>query len=482
MVDVSQFQALVEEHDRTPAPAWLVSYRAVGTFVGVLDYIVIIAAYVAAALAYSCFFLAHTISDVGPNISVGAICATIFVLLSHSLYRTNALASFYGQLRGILFNWTIVLLIMCLMFFLLRVGANHSRGVLLLFSILGLGVLVGSRLVISSRLSEALEHGTLDASPAIIIGDGPSLASMSRLQILQNFGAREIGRFILPGAAENQCDLLTVIDQAITTARANMAERVLLALRWDNKRQRELICERLQVLPVPVLLLPDQSITSLLSQPARNVGVNFTVELQRPPLSPTELALKRIIDLVLAGALLVLLCPLLAVVAFAIKIDSRGPVIFRQRRTGFNGDEFTIYKFRTMKVLEDGNVIRQAQRNDSRVTRMGRILRATSIDELPQLINVIHGQMSLVGPRPHAVAHDKKYTKLIANYAFRQHVKPGLTGWAQIHGFRGATDQRELMEQRVALDLWYTKNWSIWRDLRIILLTPFELIRRRNAY
>ena len=486
MVDVWQSPALVE-HDTTRASVWPLSYGGVGKIVAGFDYMVIVGACVFAAYAYSHLFLWEKVSDVRPYVGLGAICGTIFLLLSRPLYRTNALASFFDQLRGIIFNWIIVILIICLIFFLLKVGASHSRGTLLLFGFLTFGVLAGSRFVISSRLSKALEEGALDGAPAIIIGDGPSLAGLSRLQILRNFGAREIGRFEVPNPTGDyptgdQCDLLAVVDQAITRTRANRAERVLLALRWDDERQRELICERLRILPVPVLLLPDQHISSLLSQSGQNVDANFTVELQRPPLSPMELALKRATDVALAGALLVLLFPLLVLVALLIKIDSRGPVIFRQRRKGFNGYEFNIYKFRTMKVLEDGSVIRQARRNDSRLTRVGRILRATSLDELPQLINVVRGQMSLVGPRPHAVAHDDKYAKLIANYAFRQHVKPGLTGWAQIHGLRGETARLEHMEQRVSFDLWYIKNWSIWLDLRIVLGTFFELIRGRNAY
>ena len=162
------------------------------------------------------------------------------------------------------------------------------------------------------------------------------------------------------------------------------------------------------------------------------------------------------------------MAPLFAAVGLLIKLESPGPVIFRQDRKGFNGRVFTIFKFRTMNVLENGRVIPQARTNDARVTRVGRILRATSIDELPQLINVLLGQMSLVGPRPHAIAHDDGYTELIANYAFRQHVKPGLTGWAQVNGFRGETSRLELMERRVDCDLWYIRNWSFWLDLRII--------------
>jgi undecaprenyl-phosphate galactose phosphotransferase/putative colanic acid biosynthesis UDP-glucose lipid carrier transferase len=475
------YQTLVEERDTAPTSTRWVSYQAVGGLVGVIDFLLIVAAYVSAAIAYRYFFLSQTIS-VELYVGAGTIFGTIFVLLSRPLYRTNVLTSFLGQLRGVLFNWTLVLLITCLIFFLLKVGANYSRGTLLLFSFLSLGALVGSRFVISSRLSKALEDGTLDGSSAIIIGDRRSLAGLSRVQILRNFGASEIRRFELPSPTGNQCDFFAVVDSAIVAARANRAERVLLALRWDDKRQRELVCERLQILPVPVLLLPDQRISSLVSPSTGSVNWNLTIELQRPPLSSTELAVKRAADLFLAVALSVLLSPLIVLIVLLIKIESRGPVIFRQRRKGFNGYEFSIYKFRTMNVLEDGSVIRQARRNDPRVTRVGRLLRVTSLDELPQLINVIRGQMSLVGPRPHARAHDNEYAKLIANYAFRQHVRPGLTGWAQIHGLRGETARLELMEQRVAFDLWYIKNWSFWLDLHIIVRTFFELVRRRHAY
>ncbi len=367
------------------------------------------------------------------------------------------------------------------MLFLLKIGESYSRGALTLFSLLGFGVLIGSRLLICTNLRHALARGTLAGYPAVIVGDSDSLENLSRLQILQTFGAYELGRFEVPAAGEGE-EHLGVVDAAIELARLRDAERVLLAVNWSDSRLRNLICERLQLLPLPVWLLPDRNIASILSRPGQNLIREFTIEVQRLPLSSAEFTAKRVVDLILGGAILISLIPLIAVVSLLIKISSPGPVIFRQRRKGFNGREFTIYKFRTMTVLEDGAVIRQAQRGDTRITRLGRILRATSIDELPQLINVLLGQMSLVGPRPHAVAHDDGYGRLIANYAFRQHVKPGLTGWAQVNGLRGETSHLEQMEQRVFLDLWYIKNWSFWLDLRIIALTLFELVRGRNAY
>jgi lipopolysaccharide/colanic/teichoic acid biosynthesis glycosyltransferase len=157
-------------------------------------------------------------------------------------------------------------------------------------------------------------------------------------------------------------------------------------------------------------------------------------------------------------------------------------VLFRQTRVGFSGRPFQIYKFRTMTVTENGNVIAQARRHDPRVTRIGRLLRRTSIDELPQLLNVLKGEMSLVGPRPHARAHDDEYARLIANYSFRHHMKPGITGWAQVSGLRGATPTVDLMERRLERDLWYINNWSIWLDIKTVLLTTVCVIGQDEAY
>jgi exopolysaccharide biosynthesis polyprenyl glycosylphosphotransferase len=165
------------------------------------------------------------------------------------------------------------------------------------------------------------------------------------------------------------------------------------------------------------------------------------------------------------------LSPLMLTTAFLIKFSSPGPVLFTQSRNGFNGRSFRIWKFRTMTVLEDGPTIQQATRDDPRVTQVGRWIRRGSIDELPQLFNVLSGDMSLVGPRPHATAHDTEYAQKIAAYAFRYHVKPGMTGWAQINGYRGQTQTIDLMEKRVDCDLWYINHWSIWLDLKIILRT-----------
>jgi putative colanic acid biosysnthesis UDP-glucose lipid carrier transferase len=198
--------------------------------------------------------------------------------------------------------------------------------------------------------------------------------------------------------------------------------------------------------------------------------------------APESLSAKRVLDFVVALGLLVLALPLLALVTLAIAADTRGPVLFAQRRIGLNGKPFAILKFRSMRVAEDGDEIVQATADDARITRIGRFLRAASLDELPQLINVLAGDMSLVGPRPHAAAHDEYYAERIANYHLRHLVKPGITGWAQVNGARGATPRLDDMQSRVDLDLFYVRHESLFLDLKILVRTPLAVASRRNAY
>jgi undecaprenyl-phosphate galactose phosphotransferase/putative colanic acid biosynthesis UDP-glucose lipid carrier transferase len=230
--------------------------------------------------------------------------------------------------------------------------------------------------------------------------------------------------------------------------------------------------------PLPVRLYPDHKMRDVFRHQAeRRFDQRFSITVQRAPLSGRERALKRATDFVVAMTALVVLAPFLLAISLAIRLDSRGPVIFRQRRCGFDNREFVIFKFRTMTVLEDGASIVQAKPNDRRVTRLGKFLRRWSIDELPQLLNVIRGDMSLVGPRPHAIAHDDEYKARISNYAIRHHVRPGLTGAAQVAGHRGETESLSQMEQRVEHDLWYINNWSPTLDLKLMAMTFVALFR-----
>lgn len=210
-------------------------------------------------------------------------------------------------------------------------------------------------------------------------------------------------------------------------------------------------------------------------------GVNRRRHARRDKHPTLKWTVKRALDLAIAVPAVLLLCPLFALLTLAVAADSRGPILFCQKRRGLNGRPFGIYKFRTMRVLEDGVVITQAQERDLRVTRLGQFLRRTSLDELPQLFNVILGEMSLVGPRPHAIAHDDHYGALIPDYASRQCVKPGITGLAQISGYRGPTPTTACMAARVALDLDYARRQSLVLDLTILLRTPLAVLFQRNA-
>jgi putative colanic acid biosynthesis UDP-glucose lipid carrier transferase len=222
-----------------------------------------------------------------------------------------------------------------------------------------------------------------------------------------------------------------------------------------------------------------------LEQRFQNYAEAIPVEFEpaaRPGAASGDVALKRLLDLAIALTLLIALAPILLLTAIFIKMDSAGPVLFRQTRLGLRGKPFNILKFRTMSVLENGERIVQATHNDPRITRIGRFLRKSSIDELPQLINVLKGEMSLVGPRPHARAHDVYYSRKIDGYNGRQQVKPGITGWAQVHGCRGETRTLDEMRERVDHDLWYVRHASVLLDLEILFRTFHEIVRPRNAH
>jgi undecaprenyl-phosphate galactose phosphotransferase/putative colanic acid biosynthesis UDP-glucose lipid carrier transferase len=318
---------------------------------------------------------------------------------------------------------------------------------------------------------------------AILIGDPEELMAFDRHFLLRHFGVQEVGRVVLRrDYVKGQADLSSIeaaIGRARDLARQLNAVEFSLALRWSDTRRLELVHNQLRVSPLAVRLLPDRAFGSILRQTSAGIAGAPCFELQRPPLSSAERFVKRVMDIILSFFGLIALSPLLVIVAAAVKFDSPGPVLFRQRRNGFDGRPFVIYKFRTMSVQEDGNHIRQATRNDPRVTRVGGTLRRTSIDELPQLFNVLKGDMSLVGPRPHAIAHDNEYSRQIGNYAFRHHMKPGITGWAQVNGQRGETARIEQMEKRVQLDIWYINNWTPLLDIVILFRTCFDVVRRK---
>ena len=231
-----------------------------------------------------------------------------------------------------------------------------------------------------------------------------------------------------------------------------------------------------------IYFVPDVFIFDLVQARLDNVNGIPVISVFETPLTGINAVHKHVFDIVTAGLILLAISPLLLVIAVLVKATSRGPVIFKQRRYGVNGDEILVYKFRSMSVCEDSQVVTQATRNDARVTWIGSILRRTSLDELPQFFNVLQGTMSIVGPRPHAVSHNEHYRKLIHGYMWRHKVKPGITGWAQVNGYRGETDTIDKMEGRVIYDIAYLKSWSVWLDITIILKTIKLVLKDSKAY
>lgn len=276
--------------------------------------------------------------------------------------------------------------------------------------------------------------------------------------------------------------LLGRLEEIATYVKLHRVHLIYLSLPMASQpRIRELL-DALKDTTASVYFVPDMFVTDLIQGRTDSVCGLPVISVCETPFRGPAGALKRASDLVLASLILVLISPVMLLIALAVKFESPGPVIFRQRRYGLDGEEIVVYKFRSMKVTEDGGTIVQARKDDARVTRVGAILRRTSMDELPQFINVLQGRMSVVGPRPHAVAHNEQYRQLIKSYMVRHKVRPGITGWAQVNGFRGETDSLEKMEGRIRCDLDYLRNWSLRLDLFIIFKTVRLVFQDSAAY
>ncbi len=265
--------------------------------------------------------------------------------------------------------------------------------------------------------------------------------------------------------------------------RQNHVHEIMVALPWDREEQIADVLVQLREAPLDVSLAPEPLGFRLMERRVRHLGDLPMTVVQEPPLSGWNYIIKSLEDRILSALIILAISPILAIIALLIRLDSPGPAIFRQQRYGFNNNVFTVYKFRSMRNdLGDAKGGAQATRGDARITRIGAFIRKTSLDELPQLFNVLKGDMSLVGPRPHAVAHNEEYAGKVDQYLSRHKVKPGITGWAQIHGLRGETDTDEKMEMRVQYDLYYIDNWSLWLDLKILVRTLFVGFVNQNAY
>ncbi|WP_247351186.1 MULTISPECIES: undecaprenyl-phosphate glucose phosphotransferase [unclassified Bradyrhizobium] len=444
------------------------------------DFLLILLSYGAGAAIYSAA-IASTVD--GASMGAGLIVGVVFVSVAYfqDVYATHRLLDLVWQLRKAVFIWLASLTILAVAAFLLKSTDNLSRGTVIIFAAIGGAGLISLRFVWQFVLGTNYARSRLVDRKVILLSLKPLDFTSSRFKDLRRNGFDVMRHFVL-GSDNSDSAWEKQIRDVIRQSGAADVDEYLLAIDWNELPMLPKLGQHLRAVPQPIRVLPDNSIADLVSRPFLPVSGTVAIEIQRPPLTVFERLQKRCLDVGVALLALVILTPLLLTVAVLIKLDSPGAAIFRQSRRGFNGKPFEIWKFRTMTVCENGRTITQATKLDARVTKLGRFLRMTSIDELPQLWNVLRGDMSLVGPRPHALAHDNYYDEIISNYVYRHHMKPGLTGWAQVNGFRGETPTIDLMEKRVEYDVWYVRNWSIWLDLKIMARTASTVLFQKEAY
>ena len=465
---------------QAPGARWRlpITYGAIpGTALAIDLLLIGICAYVAEVLYNNAPYDAE--GEFSHSMAAALFVAVLFVaaMRVQKLYSPVRLMVMEDQVRSVLSAWCGAFLILASGVFTWGVSHELSRGDILLFWALGVFALLVHRACWWLLLPRALESGALRGRTAVSL-TCESVIPPRLVENLTRHGYHMIGHF---HASDDEMRE-RVVEDLILMCRSSEIEEVLLFVDPERMTHVRAIARRLRVLPLPVTLVPFGMLSQIFQRAHSDIGDTVAIELQRAALTPGEQVAKRIVDIFFSVVALALLSPLFIAFACAIKLDSDGPVFFRQTRHGFNGRPFRIYKFRSMKVMEDGDVVRQAQKQDDRVTRVGYWIRRFSIDELPQLINVFYGDMSIVGPRPHAAAHDRQFTSTIEKYAFRHHMKSGITGWAQVCGARGETDTLDKMQKRVEFDLWYINNWSIWLDFSIMIRTIFVVFSGKNAH
>ncbi len=414
--------------------------------------------------------------------SVGFMAAGLFVLpgIVRGEYDLAHYLDFKPHLRRAFTYWNVTFVTLLALAFLTQVTVEYSRGSMLLFYMIGLPAIILTRYALVSTVILGSKVGLVTAQRVFLIGSGEDISGFVRRYQPWNYGLHTVGAAPLtrlePSASreERRAALAADLRHAIDTARTLRPDAVYIVSPWSETVTIDSCVDEFLNTPVEIHLGPERILDRFENVRIAKHGRMASLQLTRAPLGWFERMQKRLLDVTVAAGVLLVLSPLLAVVALMIMVESGRPLLFRQRRYGFNQQEFRIIKFRTMTTLDDGDVVRQARRNDPRITRLGRFLRKWNIDELPQLINVLKGDMSLVGPRPHALSHNREYEQKIALYARRHNVLPGITGWAQVNGFRGETDTDEKMRRRVDHDLYYIDNWSLWLDLRILAMTLFS--------
>jgi Undecaprenyl-phosphate glucose phosphotransferase len=453
-----------------------------------LDAFMSVASVVVSSVGYHSFVYGH-VGNLEKMLQLGGALAIAYLLISalkHG-YRIGYLSGRRGLMTDSLLAWTSAAIAFVSISFLAKEIEGFSRGAVIVTFLLGIPVLAMTRVFCGWLVQRAIKTGRIAAQRVIVIGKSSEIARFMRRQQSSGAGFEVIDTVHLEPqygdskGANADADNAEQIRRAVTRTRQLAPDSVFIALPWSDSEKINACVRAFLEVPVAIHLAPEQILERFTKPRIARTGGISSLELVPTPLSNLEVGAKRVLDFVSAAVLLTLLAPLFALIALAIKLDSKGPVFFFQRRFGFNQKSFWIVKFRTMMAMEDGEVFKQAKVNDPRITYVGAILRRCNLDELPQLINVLQGNMSLVGPRPHALAHDRKFQDIIKLYARRHNVRPGITGWAQVNGYRGETDTLDKMEKRVNFDLWYIDNWTLWLDLKILLRTVFSPTAYRNA-
>jgi len=400
------------------------------------------------------------------------------------LYGFERLCRLFGNAGSVAATLTAAFMLLVVAGFAAGVANDYSRIWFAGWYMLAMVTVLALRLAASGLFSRLSDAGVIGRT-VLVYGHGRARDDVARRLRTARAGIRLAGVFgpspARPKSAGDGASGNGGIKRLIAFAREYPVDAVILALPGVEARVLKSLLIELSALPVEVQLYPGIDGARF---PLRGVSILERLpllDLQRKPIAGWGPILKAIEDYTLAAAALALAAPLLVLIAAAIKLDSPGPVFFAQRRHGLNHRVIRVLKFRTMQVMEDDDRFTQARRGDARVTRVGAFLRRSSLDELPQLINVLRGEMSIVGPRPHPLALNDRYAGLLRHYENRHRVKPGITGWAQINGYRGPTESSEEMRKRVQCDLEYIENWSLWMDLKVIAATPFVGFIHRNA-
>ncbi len=442
-------------------------------FVALLDFLIVLAA---GLLAHYYRFGSLEMTGRYNNATVLTAIVVVLCLGMGGVYGSQRGYAFLRQFSVLLAGWFAAAGIMLSLTFFLKVSEDYSRIWFSTMLMAGGGLSLVLRVVVFLLLRRLRASGRNLKTVLLVDSGGSSASQISNGHALDEFGFKVIHS--LPFNLDD--DWLV---RLVSKVEELGAHEVWLCLPLSEGGGIRSIMYALRHHTVAVRFIPEWDDIPLLNHKVSHIAGFYSLDLSCSPMDGPPRFLKRLEDLVLGTLICLLIAPICLLIAILVKLTSRGPVLFKQYRTGINGKNFKVYKFRSMVVhKEKAGGVTQATKNDARITRVGAFLRRTSLDELPQFFNVLQGRMSIVGPRPHALSHNEYYKDLVESYMQRHKVKPGITGWAQVSGYRGETDTLEKMQKRVEYDLWYIDNWSLWLDLRIIFLTVFKGFINRNAY